>query len=344
MSLTRGGVDPRAGENGQPTAGRPLLSIVLPAHNEADTIGATLSRIAALGVAEPDLARRIEVIVVSDGSTDTTFAEACDGLRRGLAGTVVELVANAGSHAAIRCGLRYASGEFVAIMAADGQDPPEALPAMLRRCRGPVDVVWGRRRARRNDRAGARLAAAAYYRTFRLVTGLNYPASGLDFLMVRQRVIETVLGCSARNSSLFLLIYNLGFAQAFVDYERAARDAGRSSWTLRKRVKLAVDMLTSCSAAPIRIVSLVGVVVGLAGIGLGGVALLRAALENTQIPGWAPLMMVGSFTSAAVLLVIWLLGEYVWRILDEVRRPPPFIEARQERVPAAAVLAPSEER
>ena len=309
-------------------ATRPLLSIVLPAHNEAGVIDDTLARIAALA---ERLTHRIEVIVVSDGSTDATFEDARDGLRRGLDGRVVELAANVGSHAAIRCGLRYARGDLVAMMAADGQDPPEALPAMLERFTPELDVVWGRRRERRNDRLGVRVAAAAFYRLFRLLTGRDYPPSGLDFLVARRRVIDAVLQFSARNMSLFLLIYNLGFAQAFVEYDRGARSGGRSSWTPRKRLKLAVDMFAGCSAAPIRIASLVGVLAGMVGIVLGGVTLVRAALGGVPDTGWASLMVVTSFMGGLILVAIAFLGEYVWRILDEVRGAPPFVEARHEQ-------------
>jgi polyisoprenyl-phosphate glycosyltransferase len=321
-----------AATNGSPPADRPLLSIVIPAHDEAVVVGTTLSRIAALASPGSELAGRIEVIAVSDGSTDGTYEEARRALGSELRGTVVELVSNAGSHAAIRCGLRYATGEFIAVMAADGQDPPEELPAMLSALHAPVDVVWGRRRHRANDRAGARRAAAAYYRIFRLLTELDYPPSGLDFLVARARVIEAVLQRSTRNGSLFLLIYNLGFAQTFVDYERGTRTGGRSSWTLRKRVKLAIDMLTSFSAAPIRIASLVGIVGGLAGIALGSVTVVRAAFGDVPVSGWASLMVVSSFTSGLMLVAIGFLGEYMWRILDEVRGAPPFIEARHEHV------------
>jgi glycosyltransferase involved in cell wall biosynthesis len=344
VSVMRAGIGAAEGLNGHSTASRPLLSIVLPAHNEAETIGATLDRIAALTAAAPELAGRVEVIVVSDGSNDRTFAETCDGLRRGVGGTVIDLAVNAGSHAAIRCGLRYASGEFVAIMAADGQDPPELLPAMLSACRPQVDVVWGRRRDRANDRVGARGAAKAYYRLFRLLTRLDYPPSGLDFLIARRRVIEAVLECPARNTSLFLTIYNLGSTQAFVEYERGARDGGRSSWTLRKRAKLAVDMLSSHSAAPIRIASLTGMVACLAGLVLGGASLVGSVVGDTPASGWSALMVVTALTSGSMLIAIGLLGEYVWRILDEVRGAPPFIEARQQRVAPAAALLTQEER
>jgi glycosyltransferase involved in cell wall biosynthesis len=316
----------------------PLLSVVLPAHNEAGVIDATLARIAAL---DGGLSDRIEVIVVSDGSTDGTFEDARAGLRCGLAGRVVELATNVGSHAAIRCGLRYARGDLVAVMASDGQDPPEALPAMVERFTPELDVVWGWRRERRNDRLGVRLAATAFYRLFRVLTGRDYPPSGLDFLVARRRVVDAVLQHSARNTSLFLLIYNLGFAQAFVDYDRGERIGGQSSWTRRKRFKLAVDMFAGCSAAPIRIASLVGVLAGLVGIVLGGVTLVRAALGDVPASGWASLMVVSSFMGGLILVAIALLGEYVWRILDEVRGAPPFIEARHEQAIRGAPREPS---
>ena len=323
--------------NGRPHGTRPVLSIIMPAHDEGGVIGATMARVARMS-RDAGLIGQVEVIAVSDGSTDGTFEEARAALGPDLPGTVVELVANAGSHAAIRCGLGYARGDHVAIMAADGQDPPETLPAMLRAMRPSVHVVWGRRSDRTNDGAAARRLAGAYYRIFRVLTGLDYPPSGLDFLLARRQVVDEVLRRSARNTSLFLLIYNLGFPQAFVDYERGARAGGSSSWTLRKRIKLAIDMLTGFSAAPIRIASLMGIVAGVVGMALGSVTLIRAALGDVPVSGWASLMVVSSFTSGLILVAIGFLGEYTWRILDEVRGAPPFIESRTERVDATGDL------
>jgi dolichol-phosphate mannosyltransferase len=291
-----------------PTAPRPLLSIVVPAYNEAGVVGATLERIAAVAAAEAELAGRIEAIVISDGSTDTTFEEACDGLRYGVGGAVIELTTNVGSHAAIRWALRYARGDFIAIVAADGQDPPEALPAMLRRFRPPIGVVWGRRRTR-HDPLSVRLPALAFYRLFRLLTGLDYPRSGIDFFVARRRVIDAFLDRSARNSSVILSLYSLGFGHAFVDYDRGA---------------------------PIRIAAAAGIVVCLAGVALGGVSLMRAAAKSTAAPGWAAVMVLGSLAGGAMFLALALLGEYVWRVLDEARGSAPLVEARHERVGSAA--------
>ena len=318
-----------------PTAPRPLLSIVVPAYNEAGVVGATLERVAAVAAAEAELAGRIEAIVISDGSTDTTFEEACDGLRYGVGGAVIELTTNVGSHAAIRWALRYARGDFIAIVAADGQDPPEALPAMLRRFRPPIGVVWGRRRTR-HDPLSVRLPALAFYRLFRLLTGLDYPRSGIDFFVARRRVIDAFLDRSARNSSVILSLYSLGFGHAFVDYDRGARIGGRAKFSLGKRAKVAVDMLSACSAAPIRIAAAAGIVVCLAGVALGGVSLMRAAAKSTAAPGWAAVMVLGSLAGGAMFLALALLGEYVWRVLDEARGSAPLVEARHERVGSAA--------
>jgi dolichol-phosphate mannosyltransferase len=200
------------------------------------------------------------------------------------------------------------------VLAADGQDPPEALPAMLEQLEH-ADVVWGRRRGRTNDGRRVRLTAAAHYRLFRLLTGLDYPPSGLDFFVARRRVVEAVLAGSGRHTSLHLQIYNLGFRQAFVDYERGVRAGGCSKWTFRKRARLAVDMLTAVSAAPVRLVCLAGLAVAAA----GAAGLLSAVL-------------VTSLVGAALLMAVALLGEYVWRTLDEVRGAPPYIEGRRERV------------
>ena len=339
MSLAGGELAmPAARSNGGGPA-RPLLSVVLPARDEAGVIGGTLRRIAAVA---PRLGGPVEVVVVSDGSTDATFDEALAELARGLSGTVVELAANVGSHAAIRCGLTHATGDCVAIMAADGQDPPEVVPAMVRALAGGAEVAWGRRCDRTADSRRARALAVGWYRLFRRLSGVEFPRAGLDFVVVSRRALEVPLSQSQRNSSLFLEIFSLGLAQAFVDYDRGPRAGGRSKWSLGRRVTLALDMVTSFSPAPIRVASVVGIAGGALGLVLGLVVLVRAAFGDVSVPGWASLMVVTSVMGGAMLVALGLLGEYAWRILDELRRRPLFIEARRERVPGGAAQGSGE--
>ncbi len=304
-----------------------LLSVVIPAWNEAGVIGSVLDRLSAVAASTPKLAGRVEVIVVSDGSADGTFDEAVAHL--GDHGRVLQLVKNAGSHVAIRCGLEYASGEYVAILSADGQDPPELLPDMIEAFGSDVSVVWGRRIARAHDSRISRFAAGIYYRLFRRLTGLNIPPSGIDFAVMRRTVVDAVLQHRERNTSLFLLIFNLGFPEAYVDYERGERAGGESRWTFRARAKLATDMLTTFSAAPIRLLSLAGTLIGLFGLLVGGVALVRGLLGQVPVSGWSSLMVVTSVMSGLMLIALGFLGEYVWRTLDEVRARPRFLVGRE---------------
>ena len=309
----------------------------MPAYNEAGVIGQTLKRIATVAARHPDIGP-IEVVVVSDGSSDSTFEESASHLADGVGGMVIQLAKNSGSHAAIRCGLRHVRGQAVAIMAADGQDPPENLPAMLAVIGNGIEVVWGRRKNRSGDPLLRRGLARTYYWIFHRLTGFDYPPAGLDFVVMSRRVAEVVGSHAERNASLFLLIYNLGFGQESVDYERLERSGGTSRWTFRKRAKLAVDMLTGFSAAPIRIVSALGILVGLIGLVLGGLTVVRGLLGRIPVSGWASLMVVSSLMSGLLLVAIGFLGEYIWRTLDEVRGRPLFLESRQAVMAAAADL------
>lgn len=301
--------------------------MILPAYNEEASIGATIDRIAEAQRLAPDLLDDLDVIVVSDGSTDQTVAAATDRLRGHLSGTVIDLSTNVGSHAAIRCGLAAARGDLLVVLAADGQDPPEMLADIVAAFTPGVEVVWGRRKSRSHDPFLTRQLANLYYRLFRMLTGLHYPTSGIDVMAISRRASEIVQAYGERNAPVFLLVFNLGLRDAFVEYDRGERLAGESGWSLRKRVRLAVDMLTSFSAAPIRMLSLVGVLVGAAGLLFGTITLIRGLLGRIPVSGWASLMVVSSLMSGITLLAIGFLGEYVWRTLDEVRNRPLFIES-----------------
>lgn len=312
----------------------PILSVVLPAYNEQGVIGGTLQDVSEAVRSDPRLAGSVEVIVVSDGSTDGTFDEATAALdENNLPGVVVELVTNVGSHSAIRSGLRHARGEHVAVIAADGQDPPALLAEMLNAMRQGVDIVWGERQDRRNDPALSRLVSRAYYGFFRRMTGMDYPPQGYDFVMFSRRVLDAMFQYPERNASIFLLIFNLGFGQTTVGYVRGARTGGSSGWTLRKRAKLAIDMLTAFSAAPIRVVSAVGVVIGAFGVVFGGVTVVRGLLGHIPAEGWASLMVMTSLMGGTILVALGFIGEYLWRTLDEVRGRPLYLEARAARRP-----------
>jgi dolichol-phosphate mannosyltransferase len=302
------------------------LSIVIPAWNEEAALPATIERIEKMVEADDRLTGRTEIIVVSDGSTDETSGAAHKALDGALPGTVVELAANVGSHAATRCGLRHVSGDAVVVLAADGQDPPETIPALLDAIDDGADIVWGQRSSRSGDPRLRRWLSGMFYRLYRVATGLEYPPSGLDFVVISRPVVESLETYRERNLPLFLLIYNLGYRQSVVPYERGERSHGESGWSMQKRVKMAIDMLTAFSAAPLRLVSLTGLVIGIAGLLFGLMTLVRGLMSNVPVPGWASMMVMTSIMGGMILLSISVLGEYVWRTLDEARARPIYLE------------------
>jgi dolichol-phosphate mannosyltransferase len=304
----------------------PTLSLVIPAWNEEKALPPTIDRILRVIKSDNRLVHRTEIIIVDDGSTDDTAGAARKALDGYVPGTVVELAGNVGSHAAIRCGLRHASGERVVILSADGQDPPETILAMLDRLDDGAEIVWGQRTSRSGDPTTRRALAGVFYRMYRIATGLQYPPSGLDFVMLSRPVVDALERFSERNLPLFLLIYNLGYRQSLVPYERGERSHGESGWSLGKRVEMGFDMLTAFSATPLRLVSAAGLVIGLLGLMFGAFTLIRGLVSDVPVEGWASLMVMTSVMGGMILLAISVLGEYVWRTLDEVRGRPVYLE------------------
>jgi len=299
------------------------LSIVTPAYNEAQNLPALYDRLAgamaALGVAW-------EWIVVDDHSRDGTFAEIERLAMRDPRVHGVRLSRNSGSHAAIACALHLASGDAAVMMAADLQDPPETLGPMIERWRAGAQVVWAVRRQQPGDRRGAAFSAL-YYWIMRRVVGLTeMPARGTDFFLIDRVVVDAFRQLRERNMSVLAAILWLGFRQEFLEYDKQPRARGASGWTLGKKLKLVVDSVTSFTEFPIRLCSYVGAAgVALAlVVAVGGLALLPSV-------GAGLLLLVALVlgTTGVQLLALGIVGEYVWRALDEARgRPAWFIERR----------------
>ena len=299
-----------------------MISIITPAFNEAENLPALYDRLvqtmATLGVAW-------EWLVIDDHSRDGTFAVVRDLSARDARVRGVRFARNRGSHVAIACGLHHAVGDAAVMMAGDLQDPPETLGAMLQQWRAGAQVVWATRRSRPGDRAHAGFAAIYYWIMRRVVGFKDMPTHGADFFLADRVVIDAFRQFRERNFSVLALVASLGFRQEYVEYEKQPRASGRSGWTLGRKITLVVDSITSFSNAPIRWCAYLGaaclafaVVVLALGIALlpdlgGGLLILMAAIVGL---------------SGVQLLALAMVGEYVWRALDEARgRPLYLVEA-----------------
>jgi polyisoprenyl-phosphate glycosyltransferase len=296
-----------------------MLSIITPAFNEVESLPLLHARIVSTMA---EMGEEWEWVIIDDHSRDGTFAvierlAAADGRVRGL-----RFSRNSGSHAAIACGLHQVEGDAAVMIAADLQDPPETLVAMVQRWRAGAHIVWAVRRERPGKRTHQGFAAV-YYWIMRNVVGMKeMPARGADFFLVDRAVVDAFRRYPERHVSVLALITWLGFRQDQVEYDKQPRTTGRSGWTLSRKIKLVVDSIVSFSDAPIRLCSLSGMVFGVAG-------LATALAGGILLPGRsAELLLIGGLIVAvggAQLLAVGVIGEYVWRGLDEARRRPYYV-------------------
>lgn len=296
-----------------------MISIVTPAFNEALNLRGLHARIVetmrTLGV-------DWEWIVIDDHSRDATFAvlqelSAADSRVRG-----VRLARNSGSHVAIACGLQLAGGDAVVMMAADLQDPPETIGAMLDRWRRGAQVVWAVRRTRPGDRSYAGFAALYYWIVRRVVGLREMPATGADFFLADRRVVDAFRAFPERTTSLFNHLTWMGFKQEYIEYDKQPRTAGASGWTLSRKVRLVIDSVTALSNAPLRWCAYLG-------LALLAIALALTAAGIPLLPelgGGLLLVLAVLFgLSGLQMLALAIVGEYVWSALAEARRRPQFV-------------------
>jgi glycosyltransferase involved in cell wall biosynthesis len=298
------------------------LSVLTPAFNEADSLPALHARLT-------DAMRRLnldwEWLIIDDHSRDGTFdavrrLAAQDPRVRGL-----RFARNLGSHVAITCGLHHVRGDAAVMMAADLQDPPETIAAMIERWRAGAQVVWAVRRQQPGERAHAGFAAV-YYWVMRHVVGMKeMPARGADFFLVDRVVIDAFRQFPERNVSVLALLTWIGFRQEYIEYDKQPRVAGKSGWTLARKIKLVIDSVTAFSDLPIRLALYGGIALAV----LSPVILLAGVLWTQAVASPMLYLLIGLAVvvglSGVQLIALGLVGAYVWRAYDEARRRPAYL-------------------
>lgn len=312
----------------------PVLSIVTPAYNEARNLPVLYEQIHQVLAPLPVL---WEWIVIDDHSADDTFMAIREIASRDQRVGGVRFSRNFGSHAAIACGLRQARGGCVIVMAADLQDPPETIPQLLEHWQRGSQVVWAVRAARPGETAGTRGFSRLYYGLMRRTTALkNLPPTGADFFLLDRVAVEAINATDERNSSLLLLLTWMGFRQSFIFYTKQPRLHGKSGWSFHKKFKLVVDSLTAFTYLPIRLMTYVGFITALLGFLYAAVVILNA-LVGTPVQGYPSLMVAIITFSGIQMVMLGILGEYLWRALDESRRRPRYLV--EDQVPPGLEIA-----
>jgi len=299
------------------------LSVVIPIFNEFETLPELSRRLLAVF---DGLACTCEVIFVDDGSVD-------DSLRRlrELAGAdsrvrVIALSRNFGHQPALYSGICRASGDAVILMDGDLQDPPEVLPSLLSKWAEGFDVVFAVRR-KRKEGLFKRVLYAAYYRLMQRVAYVQMPLDSGDFSLLDRRVAALLRSMPERNKFLRGLRAWAGFRQTGLEYERDARFAGAPKYTVLKLMKLALDGVISYSYVPLRISYALGALVSAGAFVLAAIYFAQRLFVDHYIPqGFTTIAVLVLFLGGVQLLSLGLLGEYVGRIYDEVKRRPEYVE------------------
>ncbi len=316
----------------------PILSLVLPIYNEEAIIPELDRRLRAfLADVGSGVGEAWEVIFVNDGSKDRSLA-----LLTALAAAeprykVLSLSRNFGHQMAITAGLDRAGGEAVVVMDADLQDPPEVVRQMVARWREGFDVVFGVRAQRHGETLFKKLTAAVFYRTLRMMLGgAAIPVDAGDFRLMSRSVVLTLRALRERHRFVRGLVWWVGFRQTAVPYDRPARFAGETKFPFRRMLHFAVDGITSFSTVPLRMATWLGVLAGL--VALGGVGwALYSKFFGGVVRGWTTIMILVGLGSSAQLLMTGILGEYVGRIYEEVKRRPLYVVEAEINLPGVEV-------
>ncbi len=300
---------------------RETVALVIPLFNEEAMLPILIREVEAFRAEHPCV---VQVVLVDDGSSDAT-PRMVPMLTDGLAGyRVARFARNFGHQLAVTAGLSLTTTDAAVILDADLQDPLSVVAQMIAEWRKGYDVVYGVRSEREGETAFKRGTAAGFYRAFRWMTDLDIPLDTGDFRLVSRRVIDAYEKLGEQQPFVRGLISWLGFNQTGVAYRRVARVAGETKYPLRKMLKLALTSMLSFSDKPLRVAAYLGLsTAALSFVGLLWV--IVAKFIGSTVSGWTSLIFVGFFFGGLQLFFMGVLGLYLARVHDEVRRRPRYV-------------------
>jgi glycosyltransferase involved in cell wall biosynthesis len=298
------------------------VSFVIPVYRNERAVTVTHRRIR--DVCASDLEHyAYEIVFVDDGSDDGSLEELLAIRDSDPNVRVVSFTRNFGQMAAILAGLKQATGDVIVQLSADLQDPVALVPQMIAAYEKGSQVV-ACHREHREDGLSARLTSRLLYAILRL-SFPQIPAGGFDYLLLDRKVVDAFNAVDVRNRFFQGDILWFGYTTTFIPYTRTKRPIGRSQYTFAKRLKNSIDAILDSSYLPIRFISLVGVLTALAGF-LYAIDIVYARVRhNIPTTGLAPIMILILVIGGLLMLMLGIIGEYVWRIYDEVRGKPNYV-------------------
>jgi polyisoprenyl-phosphate glycosyltransferase len=301
----------------------PLISIVVPAYNEADGIAEFNRRLSDI---RAKLWERSEVIYVNDGSRDDTFAILRLLRERDPTISIVNLSRNFGKEIALTAGLDHSHGDAVIVIDADLQDPPELIPVLIKRWReDEADVVFARRSSRAGESWFKKVTAYGFYRVINAISRQRVPVDTGDFRLLSRRAVDAVTMLRERHRFMKGLFAWIGYRQVAVPYERDSRLAGSTKWNYWRLWNFSLEGITSFSIAPLKVATYIGLFTAIIAVVYGILIIGRTILFGNPVPGYPSLLVIMLFLGGVQLVSLGIIGEYVGRIFNETKQRPLYL-------------------
>lgn len=308
------------------SSGRPrLVSIVIPVYYNEANIPVTWRALAEALAGLPSSVDW-ELVFVDDGSGDASWERLLEVQQADPARVrALKLTRNFGQVAAIQAGLRHAAGDCCVVMSADLQDPPELIVEMVRLWDGGERKIVLATRAGREDGWLERLGSRIFYRMMRRYALPNMPDGGFDFFLVDRAVVDLINEADEKNAFLQGQVLWTGYEPALIPYTRRRREIGRSRWTLSRKLKYLADGFVSYTETPVRMITVVGLVVSMLSFAYALLIFVLKLVWRIPVEGWAPIMITILMLGGIQLVMLGVIGEYLWRNSHESRRRPGFV-------------------
>lgn len=265
----------------------------------------------------------LELIFVDDGSGDASLDELLLIKKARPTTKVIKLSRNFGAVHASKCGFQFVTGDCFMILAADLQDPPELILQMVEKWQAGSKFTICERISR-DDPFVSKLYAAVFYWLLHKLVISDYPEGGYDMALMDKSLLSH-LASSSKNLYTPLLAYWLGYKPEIIHYHRAKREHGKSCWTFKKKFKAFLDVMLGFSVTPIRMISGFGLIVAALSFAYGTSVVINAFLGNVPVAGFAALAALITFLLGLVIVMLGIIGEYLWRVFDEVNRRPEVV-------------------
>lgn len=302
------------------------LSIIVPVYYNAGTLQQLYQRLTEIASSACD---EHELVFVDDGSGDesyTVLRELYESDRNHI--VIVKLTRNFGQVAAINAGYAYATGDVTVVISADMQDPPELIKEMIEHHKtSGYEIVIAEREAR-EEGLSRTLPSKFFYRMMKRYAVDNMPIGGYDYFLISETVKRIILESAEKNPFLQGQVLWPGYRPKIIKYTRQKRKVGKSRWTIWKKLKYFIDGFITYTYVPIRFISVAGLITALAGFLYALVIVILKFAGSIEIEGWAPIMVIILLLSGVQMLMLGIIGEYLWRTYDESRKRPSFIIER----------------